>query len=46
MSEVVDEVDEILAQRRAAFFEGVPAPKKSEAKPKKEVIMTWGKYRF
>lgn len=37
MSEVED--------KKAKFFEGVEQPKKQKIKPKREVIMTWGKYK-
>lgn len=41
MSEVKVQIED----KRAKFFEGVEQPKKQKNKPKKEVIMTWGKYK-
>jgi uncharacterized protein (DUF3820 family) len=41
----MSEVEVQTEDKRAKFFEGVEQPKKQKNKPKKEVIMTWGKYK-
>jgi uncharacterized protein (DUF3820 family) len=41
----MSEVEATLDDKKAKFFEGVEQPKKQKGKSKKEVIMTWGKYK-
>ena len=42
----MSEVEQTMDEKKAKFFEGVEQPKKSQKpKPKREVIMTWGKYK-
>ena len=46
----MSEVDQTIEDKKAKFFEGVDCSpkengKKQKGKPKKEVIMTWGKYK-
>ncbi len=47
MSDVEVDIEETShsESKKAKFFEGVEQPKKTKGKPKKEVIMTWGKYK-
>jgi len=41
----MSEVEVNIEDKKAEFFKDVEQPKKTKAKPKKEVIMTWGKYK-
>lgn len=41
----MSEVEQITDEKKAKFFEGVEQPKKQKSKPRREVIMTWGKYK-
>jgi len=47
MSDVEDNIEETSHResKKAEFFKDVEQSKKVKAKPKKEVIMTWGKYK-
>lgn len=47
MSDVEDNVEETSHResKKAEFFKDIEQSKKTKAKPKKEVIMTWGKYK-
>lgn len=47
----MSEVEVSVEEKKAKFFEGVDCSlkengKKQKGKPKKEVIMTWGKYKL
>lgn len=42
----MSEVDQSIEDKRSKFFDGIEQPKKPQKpKPKREVIMTWGKYK-
>jgi hypothetical protein len=41
----MSEVGENLEEKKAKFFEGVERPKERKNKSKREVVMTWGKYK-